>query len=445
MPSTEFRFRCTPIACCLFAIIALQSAAFAEPSDQELIDGADTRIEQHRKADVVITVLDAAGRPLPGAKVELRQTRHAFLFGCNVFEWSPANDKVTDSPYCQEFKELFNFATLPFYWWAYEPVQGKPNYNQSRLISQWCAQNGITTKGHPLAWNFFDPPWAPDDPMELKRLQMTRIDDCVSRFKGRIDCWDVVNEATHFEREWIIKQAPKMSGLWQKAGRMEFTRECFVHARKANPKATLLINDYRTDPPYEKVIEQLVDKAGKPMYDVIGIQNHMFDGAWPNGKIWDVCQRFSRFGVPLHFTEMTIFSGRKPEGSAWNAAWPTTPQGEAEQARDVVRFYTMLFSHPAVEAIIWWNFRDLDSECWTSSGLCRRDMTSKPAHVELAKLVKSKWWTTAKLVTDKDGTAATRGFLGDYEVTVTANGSKPLSKRVVITKGDKNRCTVKLE
>ena len=179
---------------------------------------------------------------------------------------------------------------------------------------------------------------------------------------------------------------------------MEFTRECFTHARKANPQATLLINDYRTDPSYEKVIEQLVDAEGKPMYDVIGIQNHMLDGPWPNQKIWDICERFSRFGVPLHFTEMTIFSGRKPEGKPWNAAWPTTTEGEAEQARHVVRFYTMLFSHPAVEAITWWNLNDASTECWASGGLLRRDMTSKPAHEELKKLVKTKWWTTATLV-----------------------------------------------
>ncbi|MBN2295975.1 MAG: endo-1,4-beta-xylanase, partial [Pirellulales bacterium] len=342
--------------------IAVAQSPGKKLSDIELFDGADVRIEKHRKADLVITVIDDAGQPVPGAKVELRQTRHSFLFGCNIFGWSRPSNKDQENDYRQKFKELFNFATLGFYWWNYEPVRGHPNHNWTGLVAEWCAGLGIATKGHPLMWNFLDPPWAPDDLQELQRLQMSRIDDCVSQFKGRIDCWDVVNEATHFDRDWVVKQAPKMSGLWQKTGRMELTRECFAHARKANPQATLLINDYRTDPPYEKVIEQLVDSKGKPMYDVIGIQNHMFEGPWPNQKIWDVCQRFSRFGVPLHFTEMTIFSGSKPKDAAWNAAWPTTPEGETQQARHVVRFYTMLFSHPAVEAITWWNLHDMSSE-----------------------------------------------------------------------------------
>ena len=118
----------------------------------------------------------------------------------------------------------------------------------------------------------------------------------------------------------------------------------------------LLINDYRTDPPYERVIEQLVDGSGKRLYDAIGIQSHMHGGTWATARIWEVCERFSRFGAPLHFTETTILSAAP--GWAKPNPWVTTPEGEAYQAKEVVRFYTMLFSHPAVEAITWWDFSD---------------------------------------------------------------------------------------
>ena len=200
MSYLEFRFTGVLPACCLFAAIALQTTVFAQASDKnlsnrELIDTADGRIEKHRKSDIVITVVDDTGRPLPGAKVELRQTHHAFLFGCNIFGWSRPGDKGGESTYCKEFGGLFNFATLGFYWWDYERVKGNPNHGWNKLIAQWCSQHDIATKGHPLAWNFLDPSWAPDDPEELRRLQMARIDDCVSQFVGKIDCWDVVNEA----------------------------------------------------------------------------------------------------------------------------------------------------------------------------------------------------------------------------------------------------------
>ena len=100
---------------------------------------------------------------------------------------------------------------------------------------------------------------------------------------------------------------------------------------QAAPKATLLINDYRTDPAFERVIEKLVDAQGKRLYDVIGIQSHMHGGTWTNGKIQEVCERFARFGVPLHFTETTILSG----ATRWERkrGLGPTPEGEAVAGR----------------------------------------------------------------------------------------------------------------
>ena len=78
---------------------------------------------------------------------------------------------------------------------------------------------------------------------------MARIDDCVQRFSGLIDRWDVVNEVTDYDREKFAKHtAPKYTAMWKKYGQIAMPRECFLHARQANPQAVLLINDYRTDP-----------------------------------------------------------------------------------------------------------------------------------------------------------------------------------------------------
>ena len=121
--------------------------------------------------------------------------------------------------------------------------------------------------------------------------------------------------------------------MWKKTGRIPFTLQCFARARKAGPTATLLINDYRTDPAYEKVIRQLVDDKGKRVYDVIGIQSHMHGGAWSTRKIWDVCQRYAQFDVPLHFTEVTILSGKR----TWQGErgkWPSTEEGDGAEAPD---------------------------------------------------------------------------------------------------------------
>jgi GH35 family endo-1,4-beta-xylanase len=256
----------------------------------------------------------------------------------------------------------------------------------------------------------------------------------------------VVNEATHFDRgEFLRVQAPKHSAMWKHVGQIEFTRECFDHARSAGPQAVLLINDYRTDPAYERVIEQLVDDDGRPLYDVIGIQSHMHGGAWPTGKIWEVCERFARFGVPLHFTETTVLSGERTWQKQRGQSWPSTPDGEAYQAREVVRFYTMLFSHPAVEAITWWDFSDYHSWKGAPAGFLRRDMTPKPAYDELMKLVKGKWWTRTTVQTDAAGKAQFRGFLGDYRVTVTMPGGPPTARDFALRKEHENCWTLQMD
>jgi endo-1,4-beta-xylanase len=409
----------------------------------ELYAKADERIEQHRKADAAVSVVNAAGQPVPNAVVEVQQVRHAFLFGCNIFLWGRVGNETDEAAYRQRYADLLNYATLGFYWASYESKRDHPDHERTEQVARWCKDHGIATKGHPLAWNYADPGWLPDDPDEIRRLQMARIDDCVARFKGLIDRWDVVNEATHFDRSEFFKRAPKMTAMWQKTGRLEFTRECFVHARRSNPAATLLINDYRTDPPYAAVVEQLV-QDGKRMYDVIGIQSHMHGGPWPDRKIWDVCERFAKFGVPLHFTETTIISGRLGFNVAEKTGkpWPSTPDGELFQAREVERFYTMLFSHPAVEAITWWDFSDRGAWQQAPAGLIRKDMSPKPAYEALYRLIKGKWWTIASLAADASGNARFRGFLGDYRITIRPEGKPPVVKEITLRKGDANRLAV---
>jgi hypothetical protein len=145
----------------------------------------------------------------------------------------------------------------------------------------------------------------------------------------------------------------------------------------------------------------------------------MHGGCWPVQKIWEVCERFAKFDKPLHFTETTVVSGPKSQ-----QGWLTTPDGEKSQARQVAEFYRVLFSHPAVEAITWWDFTDQNAWQQAPAGLVRADMTPKPAYDELERLIKGKWWTQAETTTNAEGAARFRGFLGEYEVSVQIDGKK---------------------
>jgi endo-1,4-beta-xylanase len=392
----------------------------AEMSKARILNEADARIATHRRADATLTLLGPDAKPLPaGLTVRIEQKKHTFLFGCNIFKLHRCRTPDDNAAYEERFAALLNFATLPFYWWNYERRRGMPDDARTDEIVQWCKAHNVTTKGHPLAWNYVDPPWLGDDTQEAMRLQYARIERCVRRFAGDIDIWDVVNEATHYDRPEPRKRAPALTGAIDKMGIGPYVRGAFNAARKASPKAALVINDYRTDSAFaDKVISQLVEND-RPLYDVIGIQSHMHGGYWGAERAWRVCDYFARFGKPLHFTETTVVSGPRTD-----TGWLTTPDGEQRQAEAVAEFYRVLFSHPAVEAITWWDFTDQNAWQRAPAGLVRDDMTPKPAYDRLHELIKGKWWTRADATLRPGGKTAFTGFLGRYEAAVTLAGRR---------------------
>ena len=166
-----------PAACTVVILTAaLAALVHAAPpqSDEALWAGADQRIERHRKADATITVVDKDDEPVFGVDVAVKQTRHAFLFGCNIFAWGRVGDEDGEAEYRRRFADVFNFATLGFYWQSYEPRQGDPQHQHAERVASWCKQQGIICKGHPLAWNYSDPRWLPDDSQEIFDLQLGR-------------------------------------------------------------------------------------------------------------------------------------------------------------------------------------------------------------------------------------------------------------------------------
>ena len=430
---------------CLAVVLIAGLAAHAAPDDREILAGADARIEKLRKADAVLRVTDGRGRPIAGAAVEIEQTRHAFLFGSNFYAFGRLGTPELEEAYRSRFAELLNYATTGFYWGSYEPAPGQPQYANTDRVAQWCAEHGITVKGHPLVWNTVPPRWLPEDLDEIHRLAIQRVADCISRFRGRIDIWDVVNEPTHVDRP-SPQFRNRVTDMWLKVGVVDLVREALTTARKANPKATLLVNDYlllpRDGRSFDEVLEQLNDERGRPLYDAIGLQSHMHGGYWGAARSWEVCERYARFGVPLHFTETTILSGpsRKAE-----QGWPSTPEGEERQAQQVAELYTALFSHPAVQAITWWDFSDNMAWQGAPAGLLRKDMSPKPAYLRLKELIKNAWWTRTSAKTDARGTARFRGFLGAYSVRAKDAKGREGTVEVTLSKTGRNEFRVTLK
>ena len=408
------------------------------PSDDEILAQAKARIARHRQGDGVVTVRGADGKPISGAAVKVEQLRHDFLFGCNFFMFARFKEAEREEEYRGRFATLLNYATLGFYWGAYEPERGKPHYDYTDKVVDWCRAHGITCKGHPLTWDHpaSSPKWLTDDLAEVERLSTARVREIIARFQGRIDIWDVVNEPTD------LKRFKNPMNVWaQKLRAVPYVRLHLEVARKANPQATVLVNDYRVDPAYYKILDEL-RADGKLLFDAIGIQSHMHGGGWPLRKIGDVCDAYARFGVPVHFTETTVVSGpHLGPGENWGA---TTPDLEQQQADYVAKFYTMLFAHSAVQALTWWDFSDAGAWQGAAAGFLRKDMSTKPVYDRLHALIKGDWWTKTEGRTNASGEFATRAFFGTHRLTAQLTDGRTLTKEVHWERGGANRFEVRL-
>jgi GH35 family endo-1,4-beta-xylanase len=314
---------------------------------------------------------------------------------------------------------LNNYATLPFYLGRYEPVEGKPDQARTIAAAKWFAERKVATKGHPLCWHTVCAPWLMEySNSEILKRVIARIERDVTAFKGIIDRWDVINEVVIMPI--FDKYDNAITRICRDLGRVGIIREVFAAAREANPGATLLLNDFNVSINYEILIDGCL-QAGIPI-DVIGIQSHQHQGYWGREKTLEVLERFSHFGLPLHFTENTILSGDPVPGhiedlNDWQVSdWPSTPEGEERQAREMTELYETLFAHPAVEAVTTWDPAD-GRWLGAPSGLLRRDNSIKPVYQALKEKIQGEWRTDETTNTGAKGTTAFEGFRGDYHVS----------------------------
>jgi len=373
----------------------------------------------HRSGAKTVKVANSAGK-----EVIVKQLRHKFLFGCSEFTVLPF---VAGEMEEQEAKQaqkrydhltgLFNSVTLPFYWGSYEKQQGKPDAARMTAAAKYLRDKGIALKGHPLCWHTVCADWLLDMTNdEIYDTQIARIQRDVAAFAGLIDTWDVINEAVIMPI--FDRYDNGITRICKERGRISLIKDLFATARAANPAATLLINDFHMSTSYDILIEGLLE-AGVPI-DAIGLQSHMHQGCWSIEKLEEILQRFSRFGLPLHFTEVTLVSGdiMPPHIVDLNDFapddWPSHAEGEARQAAEAAAFYDALFAHPLVEAITWWNFHD---GLWLNapSGILDRNSEPKPVYNALHKRIKGDWWTAEhRLVTNDNGEVIVTGIKGDY-------------------------------
>ncbi|MBO5357198.1 MAG: endo-1,4-beta-xylanase [Clostridia bacterium] len=427
----------------------------------------NTNIEKYRKGDMSICLIDETGNKVSNAQIKVKQKKHEFKFGANLFMLDELETEEKNSIYKETFKKIFNMATLPFYWTSIEPEKGKLRYDKNSekyyrrpsidLCIEYCEENGIEPREHALAYEHQFPKWLADASVDEVKLALEdRYKEIAKRYADKIPTIEVTNEM-----------------LWDyNAGATKFYNEndyvewCFKLAEKYFPNNQLVINEYteafwgdncRSTDRYYAYTEANMLKGAR--IDAIGAQFHMFENRDSEMKkssylynpvcLYDHMNLYSNLSKHLQVTEITI------------PAYSNEKDDEEIQAKIIEYLYTLWFSHPSMEQIIYWNLIDgyayvenptPEAIRWSQGnmsvgenvyygGLLRFDMSKKPAYLVLDNLINEKWHTELDLTLSDKGCVDFRGFYGDYEIEITRDG-KTISKAFTLSSKKENNLTI---
>ena len=195
-----------------------------------------------------------------------------------------------------------------------QPKEGEFFFKASDYCVDFAEANSMVLVGHTLVWHAMTADWVfkdesgqlPGRELMLERMR-AHIDTVVGRYKGRIQYWDVVNEAVVHQGEG--KRAIWRDSPWLKAIGEDYIERAFHFAHAADPDAKLYYNDYSlTKREKADFVVEMVSKMranGVPVHGV-GMQGH-WKMDWPSlSDIEYTLRVFADAGIPVSITELDI-------------------------------------------------------------------------------------------------------------------------------------------
>ncbi len=208
---------------------------------------------------------------------------------------------------------------------------------------------------------------------ELIETMREHIHTVVSRYKGKIKVWDVVNEALG------DSDAPNMlrNSQWTQIIGDDFIALAFKFAHEADPDAILRYNDYSLEnkgrrDKLKKLVKQLQDQD-IPIH-AIGTQTHINSNTTFE-HMDEVFSDLATIGLPIHVTELDMnvsVRGQRSTGAnvADNASvtgGPIISDADRIQSEAYANLFRALIKHKdSVELVVFWGVNDAVS--WRASG-----------------------------------------------------------------------------
>ena len=194
-------------------------------------------------------------------------------------------------------------------WEVVHPQPGTYDFGPADKYVDFGRRNHMFIIGHNLVWHSQVPKWVFEDdkgnPVSrdvlLDRMR-DHIHNVVSRYKGRVSGWDVVNEALN--EDGTLRQSP-----WMKIIGEDYLEQAFHFAHEADPQAELYYNDYSLENEAKrKGAIELVRKLkakGVPITGV-GLQDHVSLDSPTADEVDATISQFGKLGLKVMITELDV-------------------------------------------------------------------------------------------------------------------------------------------
>ncbi|MFL2876247.1 MAG: endo-1,4-beta-xylanase [Pontiellaceae bacterium] len=422
------------------------SAGASERHIPWTLDGAQDRIEKHRMAAVDLEVHLPDGSLLPsGSLVELELQKHAFQFGVSLAGSYVLYKEPSYYDILEQVDRLFNYITVAFYWRGNETQRGEWRLREhSKHPLDWAIEKGKRVRGHPLVWHNVIPDWIADKERSASEIGFDIMEHAerLLTLYPEVDEWDIYNEAPVWEGIPGLHDTELGIRRWMdlEGGPANVTEKLAFLIQQIRPEADGLVNHFNLDhPSYHAMIRTCIDRGVS--IRGIGLQSHMQDknSIWSESYMWNLMEAYGAYNIPIHFTEVTILSCEGVadwiEMQAWEEkrlkqrrvgeipdqqkSTKALMERQAAYARD---FYTLAFSHPAVNTIVWWALSDVGVWRGLPGGLFDENGRVKPVAKELNRLINEEWHTHVRGRLKVSGEVPLKGFRGTYQLQVEHEG-----------------------
>jgi endo-1,4-beta-xylanase len=299
-------------------------------------------------------------------------------------------------------------------WAIVHPEPDRYNFNKADAFVSLGKKNNMFIVGHTLVWHNQTPDWVftDDDGQLVDRAKLfetmkEHIYTVVGRYKGRINGWDVINEA-------IDEEGSFRNTKWYEIGGSEYIEKAFQWAHEADPEAELYYNDFNMwyEGKREAVIQlvQQLQSKNIPIHG-IGLQGHWGLDYPPLKELDESLQKYAETGLKIMVTELDInvlplpdsnvgaditqnFKLRREPDPYENGLPDSMQIILADRYRDI--FKILIKYKNTISRVTFWGVHDGVS--WTNNWPVRgrtnypllfdRNYQPKPAFYEIVQLVK---------------------------------------------------------